>query len=66
MKNKRGEQMVNGSLSPNLLPQSKIYMGRKISDSYSTNGGISNKRRNSKSDGCGCGSKNKQVGEKNK
>jgi hypothetical protein len=64
LKNKRGEQMVNGSLSPNLLPQSKIYMGRKISDGYSTNVGISKKSRKSKPDGCGCGSKNKQVGEK--
>jgi hypothetical protein len=66
LKNKRGEKIVNGSLSSLFLPQSQIYMGRKIGDNYSANVGIPNKRMKSNPDGCGCGSKNKQVGEKNK
>jgi hypothetical protein len=65
LKNKRGGQIVNGSLSPKSLPQSKVYMGRKIADSYLSQGAVSNKRVKSDSTGCGCG-KNKQVGVKNK
>lgn len=64
MKNKRGGQIVNGSRSPKFLPQSKVYMGRKIADSYLSHGAVSNKRVKSDSGGCGCG-KHKQIVEKN-
>jgi hypothetical protein len=64
LKNKRGEQMKNGALSPKFLQQSNIYMGRKISDRYSASIGNSNKRMKSKTEGCGCGGKNKHAAEK--
>jgi hypothetical protein len=65
LKNKRGGQGVNRSLTPKLLPHSKVYMGRKIADNYLSQGVVSNKRVKSDSGGCGCG-KPKQVGSKNK
>jgi hypothetical protein len=65
LKNKRGEQIVNGSLSPKFLSESNVYMGRKIADSYSSQGTVFNKRVKTNSGGCGCG-KSKQMGEKNK
>jgi hypothetical protein len=65
LKNKRGGQIINGSLSPKILPQSKVYMGRKIVDTYLPQGAVSNKRVKSDSGGCGCG-KPKQMGVKNK
>ncbi|SDN52875.1 hypothetical protein [Bacillus sp. OK048] len=65
MKNKRGGQIVNGSLSPKILSQSKVYMGRKIADSNVSQGAVSNKRVKSDSGGCGCG-KSKQLGVKKK
>ncbi|OLS34069.1 hypothetical protein [Bacillus sp. MRMR6] len=65
MKNKRVDKIVNGSPSSNLLHQSKVYMGRKIAASYSTQGAVSNKRVKSDSGGCGCG-KPKQIGVKSK
>jgi hypothetical protein len=65
LKNKRGDKVVNGSPSPKLLQQSKVYMGRKIAASYSTQGAVANKRVKSDSGGCGCG-KPKQIVVKNK
>ncbi|MEH6949143.1 hypothetical protein V7068_19150 [Bacillus sp. JJ634] len=58
MNKKRGLHSVTGSVSPQKLSQTKVYLGNKSRDNHSVQKGSFYKRKKYGDGGCGCGSGN--------